>query len=84
VLRGVFVKYYDRVATVRLRKIFLSTARPCERGARRGGRPRPQMRAQCIVPACVEQAWSYAYVISHTQSRAGETLLVQSSASRSP
>jgi hypothetical protein len=34
VLRGVFVKYYDRVATVRLRKIFLSTARPCERGAR--------------------------------------------------
>ena len=32
VLRGVFVKYYDRVATVRLREMFLSTARPpCER-----------------------------------------------------
>ena len=39
VLRGVFVKYYDRVAIVRLREIFLSTARPCERGARYGGGP---------------------------------------------
>jgi hypothetical protein len=28
VARGVFVKDYDRVATVRLREIFLSTARP--------------------------------------------------------
>jgi hypothetical protein len=35
VLRGVFVKYYDCVATVRLREIFLSTARLRERVALR-------------------------------------------------